>query len=229
MPVAESEYWRERRKWGYAHTELFTKGKFITGPIIGIVAFLLQWWLGLRVGAATFQFIATLIVAYFAVAIVQLIANWIYYAPVALERERLNEIELKDRELLTLKAVSAAPRFHTVLKHVGMTFRPNERTTFHATVEIRNLSGEKTTLHDLTLSCLYGPPMVLTNPDRRYFLVSAEALESGVAREGNLAFVALTGIEPQQAEALKGSRWQFSFRDVRNQLYASDICELKYP
>lgn len=92
MPITEHQYWRERRQWAFAHTELWTKGKFITGPIVGIVAFLLQWWLGLRLMSATLQFIATVIAAYFIVALGQFIANWIYYSPVVLERERADEI-----------------------------------------------------------------------------------------------------------------------------------------
>jgi hypothetical protein len=55
MPITEREYWRARREWAFQHTELWTKGKFVTGPIVGIVAFLLQGWLGLRLIAATFQ------------------------------------------------------------------------------------------------------------------------------------------------------------------------------
>jgi hypothetical protein len=97
MQITEREYWRARREWAFQHTELWTKGKFITGPIVGIVAFLLQGWLGLRLIAATFQLIVTLIAAYFIVALVQLIANWIYYAPVADDRERAVAIaDLKD-------------------------------------------------------------------------------------------------------------------------------------
>jgi len=146
-------------------------------------------------------------------------------APLILDRERANEIECQAREIAAL----TAPRFQTTLKNVGLSFRPNEQTRFHARVEIRNISGERTTLRDMTLACVRGPAMALTNPDRKYLLASADALETGTHCDGNVVFVAPSRMGAADVEALKGTEWQFTFTDIRGQRYGSNICELTYP
>jgi hypothetical protein len=143
--------------------------------------------------------------------------------------ERDAKILSSEQEIAKLNAVLVAPKFRTELKTVGLIYRPHQQTTFHATVNIRNISGEQTTLHDLTLSCVRGPAIVLTNPDRRYLLPPAEPLEHGTSREGNLVFMVHTPMQPEEVEALKGTQWQFAFKDIRGQRYGSDICELSYP
>jgi hypothetical protein len=108
MPITEREYWRERRQWAVASTDLWSRGKLVSGPLVGIIAYFLQWDLGLRLMVPTLQFIVTLIASYFLVACVQLVLNWVYYGPVALERERLETIHRRDNELEEIRKAQAA-------------------------------------------------------------------------------------------------------------------------
>ncbi len=106
-PITESQYWAARFQWARANTDLWTRKKFVSGPIVGIIAYFLQWELGLRLMIPTLQFIITIIVAYFLVALFSLVGNWIYYAPVVLERERVGSIDDLTQDLKQAHAALA--------------------------------------------------------------------------------------------------------------------------
>jgi hypothetical protein len=155
MPLTEREYWRGRRKWAVAHTELWTRGKFISGPAVGILAFILQWEWGLRLVIPTVQFIVTLVAAYFVVALIQLLINWIYYAPVALERGRLDEITKLANENRKLKDSEKLVSFQfTQTVFLEEMFLEEKQTPpviiVHA--KVLNHGGSALTLYDIRLT-----------------------------------------------------------------------------
>jgi hypothetical protein len=150
VPLTEREYWRERRKWALAHTELWTRGKFISGPLVGILAFILQLEWGLRLVIPTVQFVVTLVAAYFIVALAQVIINWVYYAPVALERIRLREIEELTNENKNLNKKEEKPVTFQFTK-VSFEQKPNA-TVIIVWAKVSNRLNFGHTIHNIRLT-----------------------------------------------------------------------------
>jgi hypothetical protein len=90
--ITPRDYWRGRWRWAKANTKLWTADKFVSGPIVAIIALALQWREGIRLMIPTIQIAITVVGAYGIVLFGSLLMNWLYYAPVALERERREEI-----------------------------------------------------------------------------------------------------------------------------------------
>jgi hypothetical protein len=107
--ITPREYWRGRWQWAKANTKLWTADKFVSGPIVAVIALALQWKEGIRLMIPTVQIAITVVGAYGIVLFGSLLMNLLYHAPVALERERSTTISERDSELTRIRKEQEAP------------------------------------------------------------------------------------------------------------------------
>jgi hypothetical protein len=240
VEITTRAYWRQARAWAVENTDLFAGKNIVNSLGIGVLACIFQGICGLRLMSLTFQFILTIIAAYFTVSFFKFMGNWLIYAPVAFEQQRQAQIESQKQENVRLREQLQAPKpldpIAVVIQQVNWSsprVQPGViEASFH--IRIRNGSGVPTTFDDWELRSKsqagikskvvgfqMGSPNDPTQTDVRY-----HPLAVGASAAGSVAFH-VTGIG--LAEAKDASlEWFLEFVDAASMHHIATIPTERY-
>lgn len=221
------EYWRDARICARQNTELWTRSKFVSGLVVGIVACIFQWVFGLRAASLTLQFILTMVLAWAVVSVGQFLTNWFLYAPVAIDRRRREQIEKQAGEISQLQGQLQVPPPLKV-QFERMDF-DNRTDAIYLHVKILN-SGPATTLHNWTLHSAANPKisarMTNTNLAKPGTSKRLIRFEAGEVITGFLDF--RPGISRDRVTSLQ-TAWVLQFYDDKNREHRATVPDEVYP